>query len=114
MIPPLIPINVVPVTTQHDPVKPLPQIAPVTAAQPNSNESTIDLRHRDPEETALRLREEQRRQQQEQQQQRREAALLPQDHAPLPGDEVNADNTVPVAPLIDGEARQGLWVDVQV
>ena len=33
---------------------------------------------------------------------------------PLPGDELNADNTVPVAPLMGGENRQGLLVDIEV
>ena len=110
MIPPLIPISVVPVTSQLDPVKPTPQIPPVVPTQPSSSESAIDLRHRDPEQAALLLREEQRRQQQ----QRRDAQDDPQAHLPVPGDELNADNTVPVAPFIDDEPRQGLWVDVQV
>lgn len=108
MIPPLIPLSVVPVTSQLDPVKPTPQIPPVVPAQPSSSESAIDLRHRDPGEAALLLREEQRRQQ------RRDAEDHPQAHLPVPGDELNADNTVPVAPFIDDEPRQGLWVDVQV
>jgi hypothetical protein len=110
MIPPLIPLSVVPVTSQLDPVKPMPQIPPVVPTQPSSSESEIDLRHRDPEQAALLLREEQRRQQQ----QRRDAQDDPQAHLPVPGDELNADNTVPVAPFIDDEPRQGLWVDVQV
>ena len=32
----------------------------------------------------------------------------------LPGDEVNADNTVPVAPLMGEQPRQGLLVDIEV
>ncbi|KEZ71569.1 aspartate-semialdehyde dehydrogenase, partial [Pseudomonas syringae pv. syringae FF5] len=32
----------------------------------------------------------------------------------VPGDSLNADNTVPVVPLIDDEPRQGLWVDIQI
>jgi hypothetical protein len=30
------------------------------------------------------------------------------------GDEVNADNTVPVAPLMGEHVRQGLLVDIEV
>ncbi|RMN40418.1 hypothetical protein ALQ64_05314, partial [Pseudomonas cannabina] len=32
----------------------------------------------------------------------------------VPGHSLNADNTVPVVPLIDDEPRQGLWVDIQI
>ena len=110
MIPPLIPLSVVPVTSQLDPVKPTPAIAPVVPTQPSANESAIDLRQRDPPAAALLLREEQQRRQR----QRRDGQNDPQEHLPLPGDALNADNTVPVAPLIEDEPRQGLWVDIQV
>jgi hypothetical protein len=108
MIPPLIPISVVPVTSQLDPVKPTPSIAPVAPAQPGSNDTAIDMRQRDANQTALLLREEQRRRQRE------GGHPDPDEHAPIPGDELNADNTVPVAPLIEDAPRQGLWVDIQV
>jgi hypothetical protein len=36
------------------------------------------------------------------------------EHLALPGHSLNADNTVPVVPLIDNEPRQGMWVDVEV
>jgi len=108
MLPPLIPLSAAPVTAQQDPVKPTPNIPAVVPAQATSSESTIDLKHqRDPEEQLLLLREEQRRRQQ----QRRH----PEDelYEAVPGDELNADNTVPVAPL--GErTRQGLLVDIEV
>jgi hypothetical protein len=81
--------------------------------QESSNESTIDLQKRDPEESALLLREEQRRQQQKQRRER-EAEDDPEEHLAVPGDELNADNTVPVVPLIEDAPRQGLWVDVEV
>ncbi|MBK5435431.1 MULTISPECIES: hypothetical protein [Pseudomonas] len=113
MIPPMLPLSVVPVTSQLDPVRQKPDIPPVVPVQPGSNESTIDLQKRDPEEAALLLREEQRRQQ-EQQKRRREADEDPQEHLAVPGDELNADNTVPVVPLIEDAPRQGLWVDVEV
>jgi hypothetical protein len=94
-------------------VRQKPDIPPVAPVQPGSNESTIDLQKRDPEEAALLLREEQRRQQ-EQQKRRREADEDSQEHLAVPGDELNADNTVPVVPLIEDAPRQGLWVDVEV
>jgi hypothetical protein len=109
----MLPLSVVPVTSQLDPVRQKPDIPPVVPVQPGSNESTIDLQKRDPEEAALLLREEQRRQQ-EQQKRRREADEDPQEHLAVPGDELNADNTVPVVPLIEDAPRQGLWVDVEV
>lgn len=82
--------------------------SPVVPAQAASSDASVDLkRHRDPEEQVLLLRDEQRRQQQ-----RREQAEGERYEA-MPGDEVNADNTVPVAPL--GErTRQGLLVDIEV
>jgi len=113
MLPPMLPLSVVPVTSQLDPVRQNPDIPPVVPVQPGSNESTIDLQKRDPEEAALLLREEQRRQQ-EQQKRRREADEAPQELLAVPGDELNADNTVPVVPLIEDAPRQGLWVDVEV
>ncbi|MFV3289632.1 aspartate-semialdehyde dehydrogenase [Pseudomonas sp. NY11955] len=108
MLPPIIPLSAAPVTSQQDPVKPTPDIKPVVPAQPASSESAIDLKQqRDPQEQALLLRDEQRRRQRRQQgdQQR---------YSALPGDEVNADNTVPVAPLMGEHVRQGLLVDIEV
>ncbi|MDR2308032.1 MAG: hypothetical protein LBE53_12695 [Paucimonas sp.] len=108
MLPPIIPLSAAPVTSQHDPVKPTPDIPPVVPAQPSSSDGTVDLKHhRDPEEQALLLRDEQRRQQQRRRKDEEERFEA------LPGDELNADNTVPVAPL--GErTRQGLLVDIEV
>ncbi|MFV3326324.1 aspartate-semialdehyde dehydrogenase [Pseudomonas sp. NY15372] len=108
MLPPIIPLSAAPVTSQQDPVKPTPDIPPVVPAQPASTDGTVDLKHqRDPQEQALLLREEQRRQQQRRQKDQDER------YNALPGDELNADNTVPVAPL--GErTRQGLLVDIEV
>ncbi|EKT4465895.1 aspartate-semialdehyde dehydrogenase [Pseudomonas juntendi] len=108
MLPPIIPLSAAPVTSQQDPVKPTPDIPPVVPAQPASSDGTVDLKHqRDPQEQALLLREEQRRQQQRRQKDQDER------YSALPGDELNADNTVPVAPL--GErTRQGLLVDIEV
>ncbi|MFK8332478.1 aspartate-semialdehyde dehydrogenase [Pseudomonas sp. BJa5] len=109
MLPPLIPLSAAPVTSQLDPVKPTPDIKPVVPAQPASSEGTIDFKQRDPEKSALLLREEQRRQQR-----RRQPGREEERYQALPGDEVNADNTVPVAPLMDPPSRQGLLVDIEV
>jgi hypothetical protein len=32
----------------------------------------------------------------------------------VPGTELNADNTVPVVPLMEDQPRQGLWVDIEI
>ncbi|KJK17707.1 aspartate-semialdehyde dehydrogenase [Pseudomonas sp. NPDC087612] len=109
MLPPLIPLSAAPVTQQLDPVKPTPDIKPVVPAQPSSSDSTIDLKQRDPEQAAILLREEQRRQQR-----RRPSSQDEELYQALPGDEVNADNTVPVAPLMGEQPRQGLLVDIEV
>lgn len=113
MLPPMLPLSAVPITAQQDPIRQRPDIPPVVPVQESSNESTIDLQKRDAEQSALLLREEQQRQQ-EKQRRKREADDDPEQHLALPGDELNADNTVPVAPLIEDAPRQGLWVDVQV
>lgn len=112
MLPPMIPLSAVPVTSQLDPVKPTPDIKPVVPTQPSSSDGTIDLKHRDPEQAAVLLREEQRRRQGQGNQASHEQDDDP--YHPVPGDELNADNTVPVAPLMGGEGRQGLLVDIEV
>ncbi|MCY1453146.1 hypothetical protein D9M71_701190 [compost metagenome] len=96
-------------TQQLDPVKPTPDIKPVVPAQPTSSDSAIDLKQRDPEQAAILLREEQRRHQR-----RRQSSQDEELYQALPGDEVNADNTVPVAPLMGEQPRQGLLVDIEV
>ena len=113
MLPPILPLSVVPITSQQDPVRVKPDIPPVVPVQPGSNESTIDLQKRDAEQAALLLREEQPRRQQRHQRER-EAQQDPEEHLAIPGDELNSDNTVPVAPLMEEQPRQGLWVDVEV
>jgi len=85
----------------------------VVPMQESSSDSTIDLKNRDPEEATLLLREEQRKQQ-ERERRRREADDDPEAHLAIPGDELNADNTVPVAPLMEDQPRQGLWVDIEI
>ena len=114
MLQPTLPLSVVPVTSQLDPAKRLPDVPPVAPVQPSPSETTVDLRYEDAERAALLLREEQERQQRQQ----RGDAPPEHDHdidlLVVPGDSLNADNTVPVVPLIDNEPRQGLWVDVEV
>lgn len=107
MLPPIIPLSAAPVTSQQDPVKPPPAIPAVVPAQSASSDATINLKnHRDPEEQTYLLRDQQRRQQ-------RRNPDDEERYEALPGEEVNADNTVPVAPL--GErTRQGLLVDIEV
>ncbi|GFM58488.1 aspartate-semialdehyde dehydrogenase [Pseudomonas capsici] len=112
MLQPTLPLSVVPVTSQLDPAKRMPDIPPVAPVQPSSSETNIDLRHEDAERSALLLREEQQRQQQQRHPHEEESEHIEQ--FAVPGTSLNADNTVPVVPLIDNEPRQGLWVDVEV
>jgi len=126
MLPPLIPLSAAPVTAQQDPVRPTPDIPPVAPVQPSSSETTINMGERDPEQAQLMLREEQRRQQRRRRDRRtadrhpdlnddEQAAQQNAHQGPaMPGDYLNADNTVPVVPIIDDEPRQGLWVDLKV
>ncbi|MGN8277843.1 aspartate-semialdehyde dehydrogenase [Pseudomonas sp. SMV71] len=113
MLIPTLPLSAVPITAQQDPVRQRPDIPPVVPVQESSGESTIDLQKRDPEEGALLLREEQQRRQ-DRDKRRREADQDPEEHLAVPGTELNADNTVPVVPLMEEESRQGLWVDIQI
>ncbi|GFZ68728.1 hypothetical protein PSE10B_52500 [Pseudomonas amygdali pv. eriobotryae] len=110
MLQPMLPLSVVPVTSQLDPAKRVPDIPPVAPVQESSSETSIDLRNEDTERSALLLREEQQRQQQA------HGGGEAEEYVGLvvPGDSLNADNTVPVVPLIDDEPRQGLWVDIQI
>ena len=116
MLPPLIPLSAAPVTSQQDPVRPTPDIPPVTAAQASASDNNINTGQRNPEEAQVLLREEQRRQQRR----RSDRRVVdrhgdPEEQTPaMSGDFLNADNTVPVVPIIDDEPRQGVWVDLKV
>lgn len=105
MLPPILPLSVVPVTSQQDPARPRPDIPPVVPAQASSGDSAINLAHHERDEAALLLREEQQR---HQQQRRDEAAEDGQSSGPA------SDGTEPAAPSVDGMQRQGLWVDIKV
>lgn len=111
MFPSVLPLNIVPVTSQQDPVRVRPEIPPVVPVQATSSDSTINMRQRDPEEAAQVLRDEQRRQQQGRAPRDAEqpAALIVE-----PGDALNADSTVPVVPIMSDPLRQGLWVDIRI
>lgn len=108
MIPPVTLQPFVPVNPQLDPVKPTPEIPPVAAPQAPSADTDIDLRNREREEAALLLREHEQRRQRQRREGEPEEALV------VPGDVLNADNTVPAVPLMDAPPRQGLWVDLEV
>jgi len=102
MLPPILPLSVVPVTSQQDPVRPRPEIPAVVPTQASSGDSTIDLKQHGADQAALLLREEQQRQQQ------REQEAYPPEQ-----DEVQADQPVSDG-VVDGAPRQGLWIDIEV
>ncbi|MFF7710612.1 aspartate-semialdehyde dehydrogenase [Pseudomonas sp. NPDC007930] len=102
MLSPITPAVHVPINPQLDPAKPTPQITPVVAPQATTGEAQIDLRQREQEGAEL-LRDRQRR-----------GKRRPHEPLVVPGDELNADNTVPAVALIDGEERQGHWIDLKV
>ena len=103
MLPPILPLSVVPVTSQQDPVRPRPEIPAVVPAQASSGDSTVNLKHHDADQAALLLREEQQRQQHTRQ----------QEGQPPLSDEVQADQPGPDT-VVDGTQRQGLWIDIEV
>ena len=105
MLPSILPLGAVPVTSGQDPVRPRPDIPPVVPAQASSSDSAIDLKHRDADQATLLLREEQQRQQE---QRRREAREQAGAQPPQPLDELQ------VEPLADATQRQGVWVDIKV
>ncbi|WP_339405718.1 aspartate-semialdehyde dehydrogenase [Pseudomonas helleri] len=105
MLPPILPLSVVPVTSQQDPVRPRPDIAPVVPAQPSSTDSTINLSESDRERAALLLREEQQRQQDKRR---------GETQAHQPGDEAGEESEGGDLPSVDGLQRQGVWVDIKV
>ena len=98
MLPP-IPQSLVPVTAQHDTVKPRPDIPPVTPMQESAQESAVGLDRRHPQEAEELLREEQRR--------RQRRGYTPQELAA--GEVAEEDQAV-----LEELPRQGLWVDVEV
>ena len=107
-----LPLSAVPVTSQMDPARQVPDIPPVAPVQAAPSETNIDLRNEEEQQNAWLLLEEQQRH--DEQQRRREQGADEPEHLAVPGVALNADHTVPVVPLMDEEPRQGLWVDVQV
>jgi len=98
MLPP-IPHSLMPVTVQQDPIKPRPDIPPVTPLQESANESAVALDKRHPQEAEMLLREEQRR--------RQRRGYSPEELAE--GEVAKAD-----AEVLEELPRQGLWIDVEV
>jgi hypothetical protein len=118
MLPPLIPLSAAPVTSQLDPARTAPEIPKVAAVQASFSETVIDLaeHEHEPGQGELLVREEQRRRDRRRGD-RRAADRHPDLHEEplaIPGDSLNADNTVPVIPIIDDEPRKGLWLDLKV
>ena len=111
MLPPILPLSVVPVTSSQDPARQRPDIPPVTATQAGTGENAIDLKHHDTDQAALLLREEQQRQHDKR---RREAQEQAEEGEVDPGGALNADGAVPSSPLADVAQRQGLWIDIEV
>ena len=101
MLPSILPLGAVPVTSGQDPVRPRPDIPPVVPTQASSSESAIDLKHSDADQATLLLREEQKRQHDKR---RGEAPEQAGEQDPEGED----------CPVIDGTQRQGLWVDIKV
>lgn len=57
MLPPILSLSVVPVTSQQDPVRSRPEIPAVVPTQASSGDSTIDLKQHGADQAALLLRE---------------------------------------------------------
>ncbi|MBD1553830.1 aspartate-semialdehyde dehydrogenase [Pseudomonas typographi] len=105
MLAPITPVVHVPINPQLDPAKPTPDIPPVAASQAVSGDNQVDLRQPEQQDGAL-LRDEQRR--------RQRHSGAPTEPLVLPGEELNADDTVPAVALVEGEERQGQWIDLKV
>ena len=104
MLPSILPLGVVPVTSGQDPARPRPDIPAVTSTQASSGETAIDLKHSDADQATLLLREEQKRQHDK----RRREAGEPE------GAGQSVDDNEPAPPVADGMQRQGVWVDIKV
>ncbi|MBM7060528.1 aspartate-semialdehyde dehydrogenase [Pseudomonas sp. UL073] len=100
MLPP-IPHSLAPITAQQDPVKPRPDVPPVTPAQAGAGGDGVGLKQRDPQEEVERQLERQR------DQQRRRQRYTPEQLAA--GEVAEEDRD-----LLEYLPRPGLWVDVEV
>ena len=105
MLPPILPLSVVPVTSQQDPPRPRPDIPPVAPAQLGAGDSTINPGHQDSEQATLLLREEQQRQHDKRRREALERAGV---------NEQDAQSPEPDLPPVDGTQRQGVWIDIKV
>ncbi|MGP3790356.1 aspartate-semialdehyde dehydrogenase [Pseudomonas sp. B392_1p] len=99
MLPPILPSQVA-VTSQQDPPKARPDVPPVVPVEETSADNSVALGKRDPEETAMRLREEQRRRQQQRERARAEGEASGE----ALEEEYSLDENLP---------RKGIWVDIK-
>ena len=106
MLPSILPLGAVPITSGQDPARPRPDIPPVAAVQPGSGDSAIDLDNHDTDQATLLLREEQQRQHD-----KRRRETLEDEGQMVAG---NVPSPEAVLPVVDGMQRQGLWVDIKV
>lgn len=102
MLPP-IPQGLVPVTSQHDVLKPQPPVAPVVPMTESAKDSALSLDRDEVAAAQERAREEQRRRQKRQQDADQTGELDVEDEQDSPE---NLEQT--------GISRKGLWVDIKV
>jgi hypothetical protein len=105
------PLSAVPITSQQDPVRHALTLR-LWCLQESSSESTIDLKSATPTKPLCCCAKNSAVSRSAND--AVEADEDPEEHLAIPGDEFNADNTVPVAPLMEDQPRQGLWVDIEI
>ncbi|HKM36530.1 MAG TPA: aspartate-semialdehyde dehydrogenase [Thiopseudomonas sp.] len=112
MLPP-IPHGLVPVTAQHDPVKPKALIAPITPAKESTKGSTLGLEDDEGSTAQERALEEQRRQHQRQREKNQaQAEAEAEAYAEL---EISADESEQEEQgEKTGLSRKGVWVNIKV
>ncbi len=101
MLPP-IPQGLVPVTSQHDVVKPQPSVAPVVPVQESPKGSALSLDRDEVAAAQEKARQEQRRRQQQREAEQTEKLEGQETSEPL---EESASKEL---------SRKGLWVDISV
>ncbi|MDY0206369.1 MAG: aspartate-semialdehyde dehydrogenase [Pseudomonas sp.] len=110
MLPP-IPHGLVPVTAQHDPVKPKALIAPITPAKESTKGSTLGLEDDEGSTAQERALEEQRRQHQRQREKNQAEAEAEMDtELEVSADESQQDPQSEKT----GLSRKGVWVNIKV
>ncbi|HZJ91623.1 MAG TPA: aspartate-semialdehyde dehydrogenase [Thiopseudomonas sp.] len=110
MLPP-IPHGLVPVTAQHDPVKPKSLITPIAPAKENTKGSALGLEDDEGSTAQERALEEQRRQHQRQREKNQADADAETDaELEMPADESEQDEHSEKS----GLSRKGVWVNINV